>query len=1420
MSALTELLRKLERRGIRLDPDGDRLRVRGARDALDAADTAALRARKAEIIALLREQEMPQEAPAPQPRPTELPLSFAQERLWFLARMESTADAYNLALALRLQGPISPNALAEALAVVVGRHEALRTDFPARDGAPRQRIMERVSLSIEPMDFGHLPESTRLDAARAALRERAARPFDLGCGPLVRATLVGLFAQDHILLLALHHIIADGWSLGVLTRELDVAYGAILAGTAPDLAPLELQYADYTLWQRRYAESAHWRGQLDWWQQKLQGAPTLLGLPTDHPRPPIQGSAGATVTMTLDDRLTARLERLGEQQGASLFMTLFALWSVLLARYSGEEEMVIGVPVANRHRPGLEPLMGCFINTLALRADLSDDPSFLDLLGRLRQTTLDAYARQDIPFERLVDALDIERSLSHGPLFQVLLSVEYAQSHPAARDYALGDLRVQWMDLGRDTTQFDLAMELVKTHDGLRGWLDYSTELFDASTIERMVGHFQMLAEGVVADPSRAISALPLLSEAERRRILTDWNPAEFAGSESADSEAEPASAKPEVCIQALFERQAARAPDAVALVVATPGTEPDQCASVTYAELDARANALARRLSALGPGADRGSAGALDSGALGPSLVGVCMGRSADLVVVILGILKAGYGYVPVDPNWPAQRIGAILAEARPFALVTEPGLLDAGLIGDSIPIHLDPAVGSLADPSANPPKSQPEDVAYVMFTSGSTGAPKGMIIEHRNVVGYVHAFVSWARLTAADRVLQHGTIAFDMSIEEIFPALSVGGAVVICADPEGIDAIVEDSIRHGVTMLCATPSLVRYCNTQADRFTDLRFIASGGDVLRREDADRLVAQGIEVTNSFGPTETTVTATSHSARVGEDPIPVGRPLANTRAFVLDRHREPTPVGVPGELYIGGSGVGRGYLNRPDLTAERFLLWRGERIYRTGDRARWLAGGTLAFVGRMDRQVKVRGFRVELGEIEAAISRHGAVDQVVVLTHADADGQKRLVAYVAPVIDEAARPGAEPAPGIDGALPTALREHLRQRLPGYMMPSAFVVLNTLPLTPTGKLDRKALPAPQEVEAPPSLHRPRSVTEQDLLAIWRDVLQNGAVGIYDNFFELGGHSLLAIRLASRIADAFGTALPPQALFRFPSVAELAGYLAQANPDLPWSTLVALQPRGDKAALFCVPGGGGNVFYFYPLARALGPEQPFYGLESLGMDGKQPPHATVEAAAAHHIRQIRKRWPHGPYRLAGHSFGGLVAFEMAQQLCRAGETIAMLAVLDTLPPSMPIPPATEPELMITFEGLFAEEYGRPGSLTVARLDPLPPEQRLEALKQALERLGALPAGATVAQVRGLFQVFSTNYRTEYRPGDVIDLPLDLLLAEESSAEERARIIEGWSRLATPKARIVPGSHTTMTYPPHVAELAAVLRDCLEG
>jgi amino acid adenylation domain-containing protein len=1103
VSAVTDLLAKLAERGVRLSPDGERLRVRGPRDALDASDTQALRLHKAEILSLLRTQASTTAGPIMPPlsRPARLPLAFAQERLWFLAQLEQGVSAYNLTLLLHLQGPLDATALGDALAIVVSRHELLRTRFPATDGIPEQCIDAKIEIPLEQLDFGDLPRGERLEAARTVLAERAAEPYDLSCGPLLRAALARLDDADHVLLLGTHHILADGWSLGLLIGELDTIYRARIDGRELDLPRTPLQYADFALWQRRRAEGADWQCQLEWWREQLAGVPTLIGLPTDRPRPSVQDASVASLPLRLDLETSEHLEQLGRQHGATLFQVMLALWVLLLRRYSDEDDMVIGTPVANRHYPGLEQLVGCLVNTLPLRADLGADPSFVTLLGRLRHTTLEAYAHQDIPVEQIVNVIAAERSLSHAPLFQVMLTVEYADSHPAARDYALGEARGAWLDTARDSTELDLALELVRTRDGLAGWLDYSPALFDRATIERMVEQLRMLAEAVPSDPDRAISTMPLLTKAECRLLLEDWNPSDpFRDADDA--------------IQTILEQQAARTPDTTALIIARPGIDPVHSERLTYAEFNARANRFAHWLLGLQLPQIKTqiqtqiqTSPEADGNPHRRPLIGVCMGRSADLVTAILGILKAGFGYVPVDPTWPQARIAAILTDARPLAILAEPGLLGSDLNDD--PMRIDPA-RAWSETRAGvdtdlPCRSRYDDIAYVMYTSGSTGTPKGVVIEHRNVASYIRAFVPWARLTPADRVLQHGSIAFDLCIEEIFPALSIGASVVLCTDPVGLDAIVAEAIRHRATLIGATPLLVHYCNSRAEDLPDLRFIASGGDVLRAEDVDRLLARGIEVTNSFGPTETTVTATSHRVRPGEDPLPIGRPLANSRALVLDVRRNLVPIGVPGELCIGGAGVGRGYLNRPQLTAEHFIDWRApeqsreqqsERLYRTGDRARWRADGRLEFIGRMDRQVKVRGFRVELGEIEAAIATHPGVEQAVALTRPDEQGQKRLVAYIVPSSDSVdksaektvavgvANAAAFASTALPSALPEQLRDHLRAHLPGWMIPGAFVLLDRLPLTPTGKIDRKALPEPTETVASASTRHPRSITEQD------------------------------------------------------------------------------------------------------------------------------------------------------------------------------------------------------------------------------------------------------------------------------------------------------------------------------------------------
>ncbi len=1011
----------------------------------------------------------------PVARGRELPLSFAQQRLWFMEQLQSGGASggalYNLLLAARLSGPLDPERLALALEVVARRHESLRTSFPVVDGQPVQAIAPAGPVPLPVVSL------EREEEVRQRIAAEARRPFDLAGGPLLRCELLRLGDSDHVLLASLHHTVCDGWSIGLFERELGAVYEALSRGEEPALPDLPVQYADYSVWQREWLAGEILEREVAWWRGRLDGMPAAIELPADRPRPPVQSFRGARLPFEVAAERSAALRAFGRRRGSTLFMVLLAAFDTLLHRYTGEERLTVGTPTANRGAVEVEPLIGNFANTLIVPVALDGNPPFGELLDRVRDASLAAFAHQDLPFELLVEALSPRRDLSHNPLFQVLFGLH---GLPPRRD-RLGDLGLAPLPVESGSARFDLALDLMDGPEGLRGAFEYSTDLFDASTLERLRGHLGTLLEGVLAEPEARLSELPLLTAAESRQLLETWNAT--------------AAPVPEVCVHELFAAQAGRSPEAVAVEQGE--------VRWTYGELAARAAALARRLrgSGIGPGAR----------------VGVALERSPDMVAVLLGILQAGGTYVPLDPSHPAERRRWILEDAGVAVLLTD------GDLGTAPPAHDLPPV-------------PPDLPAYVLYTSGSTGRPKGVQISHRALVNFLLAMAQTPGLGAADALLAVTTLSFDIAGLEIFLPLVVGARVVIAtretaADPARLAAEIAG---RGITVLQATPATWRML-VESGWPGDRRLKAlCGGEALPADLAQALLGRVGELWNVYGPTETTVWSTVH--RVGPDrfPVPVGRPVANTRVYVVDRRFRPVPAGVPGELWIGGAGLGVGYLGRPELTAERFApdpfaapdQSIGERVYRTGDLVRWHPDGELEFLGRIDHQVKLRGFRIELGEIEAALLSHPTVAQAAVLALAEGAG-RRLVAWLV---------GSE-APD--------LRAFLSERLPEYMIPSAFAWLQSLPLSPNGKVDRRALAAlAPETRKDEGWVAPRTPVEELLAGIWSEVLAAERVGAHDGFFELGGHSLLAARVTSRIRARFGVELPLRAIFEASTLAALA------------------------------------------------------------------------------------------------------------------------------------------------------------------------------------------------------------------------------------------------------------------------------------
>ncbi|NLG49316.1 MAG: amino acid adenylation domain-containing protein, partial [Chloroflexi bacterium] len=1193
-----------------------------------------------------------------------------------------------------------------------------------------------------------------------------------------RAQVLRLGQDDYLVLWTMHHIISDGWSLGVFLREIVALYQAFAAGQPSLLPELPIQYADYAAWQRGWLVGEALEGQLDYWRKQLAGLPPLLELPTDRPRPAVQSYRGATVTFDVPEEIARGLQGVSREAGATLFMTLLAAFQVLLSRYSGQDDLAVGTPIANRTRAEIEGLIGFFVNTLVLRGDLSGNPSFVELLRRVREAALGAYAHQDVPFEMVVDAVQPQRNTSHSPLFQVMFVL---QNNPL-RVQDMEGLTLEPVAADAGIAQFDLTLLMQEQGPHLSGELQYNTDLYDRERIERMAAHFQTLLAGIVADSAQPVATLPLLTDAERTQIVDTWN----------DTAAEfPA----ERCAHELFEGQAARQPDAVAVEF--------EGETLTYAELNRRANQLARYLRRLGVGPE--------------VLVGLCVDRSPDAVVGMLGVHKAGGAYVPMDPDYPPERLAYMLADAQAAVLLTQERVLERlpGYGGHMVRLDADwPTIAQEADGNLDN-WAVPDNLAYVIYTSGSTGRPKGVQLMHRGLVNLAAVVANQFAITAESRVLQFASLSFDASVSEVWPPLLQGARLYLARREmllSGGDllALLQG---EGITVVTLPPSLLSVL--PAEELPALRTLVSAGEACPVEVARRWSA-GRCFLNGYGPTETTVAASYYrveSVPEGTMTIPIGKPIANGRLYVLDAQLQPVPVGVAGELYVGGVNVGRGYLNRPDLTAERFVPdpfggEAGARLYRTGDLARYLPDGNLEFLGRIDHQVKVRGFRIELGEIETALRELAGVRDVAVVVREDEPGQKRLMAYLVPEGD---------APSVG-----ELRALLGQLLPEYMVPSAYVFLDVLPLTPNGKIDRKALPAPEATrqEAEQTFVAPRDELEHQLARIWEELLGVAPVGVTDNFFDLGGHSLLAVRLMAQVEERLGKKLPLLALFQGATVEQLANYLREQEYPRAIPSLVPLKPEGSRPPLFFIHPSGGSVHWYFDLARHLDREQPFYGLQAQGLEADRPLLNRIEDMAAHYVGEMRSVQPAGPYYVGSWSMGVVIALEMAQQLVAQGEQVALLAMLDQGPD---IP---GPELHDEAEYLQAF-FGKQVSLSLDVLRQMTPDDQVAYVLEKLREAKWVSPDITLSQFRHFVYLLKSHAQAwrQYEP-KVYPGRITVFRTKHQPPECSQEPDLGWGRLAAGGVDIeqVRGDHNSMLHPPHVRSFAkkleAYLRRAREG
>jgi amino acid adenylation domain-containing protein len=1306
---------------------------------------------------------------------TELPLSYGQEQLWFIDRFAPGQAAYNIPLAIAVSGPLDPAALSRALDLLVARHETLRTRLCAgQQGRGVAVIDPPAPQPVELADLSGVAAGQRPARLAEFIGTRVLRPFALAADRLLRTWLLRLADDDHVLLIVVHHAVFDGWSAGVLIRELAALYRQESGGAHAELAELPVQFADYALWERDRLRGPMLAGLESYWRQVLDGYQNVR-FPADRPRGVLDDFDGGLADAMTSPQLLADLRELSRREGTTLFVTLLAALHALVYRYTGQTDLVIGTVSANRSRSELAPLIGFLVNTLPIRADLSGDPPFTDLLAQVHRATIGAFAHQDLPFGKLVESLRVRPDPARSPLFQIAFSYADRDSSPVPAggvEFSLTGLVV-----GINAAKFDLDFTAEARAGGLWFECSYKTALFDPPTVERLVAHFEVLLRGVAANPSARLSKLPVLTGTELHQQLVVWN--------------DTAAAIPAACVHAEFERQAARTPDAVA---AQLGIE-----QVCYAALNRRANQIARWLRGLGVGPE--------------VLVGVCMTTGLRRLAALLGIWKAGGGYVPLDPALPAARLSFMIADTGLAVVLaddsTAASVPAAGAAVASLGASW-AAISQLDDSDLAAQAVQPANVAYVIYTSGSTGQPKGVLVEHRHAVNFLHGMIGRWQIGPSDTVLQFASLSFDASVQEMFMPLLAGARMVLAPmrtlhSPGRLAALIRD---RGVTFACLTPSVAALIGDE--HFTDLRVLMCGGEELPSELVGRWLRPGLAFVNDYGPTEATITSMYIELdATTELPPPIGWPSRpNYRAYVLDEHLNPVPAGTTGELHIGGSGVTRGYLNRPALTAQRFIadpFRPGQRLYKTGDLARRRPDGTVVYAGRIDHQVKINGLRVELGEIETVLAAHPGVAQAVAAVTTTPAADRQITAYL--------RPRLAAAP--DQA---DLRAHLARTLPGYMIPAHLIVVDEFPLTPSGKVDRAALPAPDAPPAGLAHAAPATSTETVLTRLYTDVLGWDRVGATDSFFDLGGSSLAVIRLIDLISAELGAEVSVAAIFLHPTPRQLAASIdairSGSGPAAGAGPLIELSAGAGRLPLFLIHPVGGTVFGYAQLAHELAGTFKVFGLQAPALCEPGGPASSLTAMVTDYASRILAAQPTGPFRLGGWSMGGVVAFEIARRLEHAGARVALLALLD-VPFTVPDPPAPPPaQLAAMFAADAAQSLG---------WDPadLPDPARSDSAAQLswlAARLGAddEDIAAVAARLAARLDVFGAHSQLigGYQPGPPPVRAVTLIVSADGSPNAPAA--SRWPQvLSGPVRTVVVGSdHYAFLRPPLVTDIGAAI------
>jgi amino acid adenylation domain-containing protein len=1362
------------------------------------------------------------------------PLSFAQQRLWFLDQLEPNSALYNISTALRLRGRLNTEALQKSLAVIVERHEVLRTTFASVNGDAVQVINENPGVALAMVDLSAWPKGDRELQVKRLRKQEARRPFNLSSDLMLRSTLIRLSEEENVLQLVMHHIASDGWSIGVLFRELDALYDAFCNEKPSPLPELSIQYADYAIWQQQWLQGEVLQKQLSYWKKQLNGTSTLR-LPTDRPRPAVQTHRGASQSLMLSKELTESLNALSLKEKASLFMTLLAAFQLLLHRFTGQDDIAVGSPIAGRNRAETEGLIGFFINTLVLRTVFSDNPTFKEVLARVRGTCLDAYAHQDVPFEKLVEELRPERDLSRTPLFQVFMNMVNIAKRVVPEGFKTESSSVTGSAYSRTDestsdfeaqSKFDLTI-YVRERDGALNfnWV-YNADLFDRNRIQEMSRQYETLLSQVAEHPDASIDSYSLLT-ATGQELLP--NPVEPLGSDWVGS------------VHEGFLWQARSSPAHPAIT--------DPSGSWTYAELNSRTNQLAHYL--------------LRNGIQREDIIAVYAHRSASLVWALLGILKAGAAFLILDPAYPAARLIQYIRMAKPRGVIE---LQAAGVVSNELESVLRASVDfcvtlpvsaglgadkvfegySTADPEM---EIHPDDLAYISYTSGSTGEPNGILGTH----GPLSHFVRWQTenfaLTGSDRFSFLSGLSHDPALRDIFTPLCTGGTLCIL-DPQQFGSpgyLRRWMKREEITIAHLAPTMIELLNesgSEADGRSAngavplLRYAFFGGDSLTQRDLSKFqkIFPLTTCVNFYGATETpqamgyfVIPQKGDTGRAGEirtEKIPLGRGIEGAQLLVLNDAEQLAGIGELGEICVRTPYLARGYLCNDALTQQRFVAnpfnkIPGDRLYKTGDMGRYLPDGNVEYIGRADHQVKIRGFRIELGEIETVLCQNPAVRQSVVLARDEIPGDKRLVAYVVSTQGES-------------LVTNDLRDFLKKKLPDYMVPSAFVVVENLPLTPNGKVDRKTLPAPDYTreQQEKKLLAPRDELELQLTKIWEKVLKVRPIGVRDNFFELGGHSLLAVRLFAQIEKTMRKNLPVAALFHAPTIEQLARLISEDGWSAQWKSLVAIQPGGSRPPLFCVHAHDGGVLFWRDLARHLGPDQPFYGFQPQGLDGQQPLHHRIAEMAGHYIKEMRTMQPEGPYFIGGHCIGGLMAFEMAQQLHAQGENVALLALFDSFAPRRG--KRARSSLLRRYRYRAICVFERTVSLHIGNLSVVAPRKRLPYIRDKFNKalyklyMGLGSAWVPAARARRSILKAASQAARKYNP-KTYPGKITLFRATDLGGGIRHDHDMGWRPLAGAgvETHLIPGYHAHIVLEPRVRllakELTAVLaraQECKES